>query len=323
MHRYVARIWSGMSLTAILGITSFAQAESQCVTSTDCAPGYVCEVTGGSGCTTPACPPNTVCPEVEPCEAVEYRSCVPGPCESDADCAAGMKCQRQTRTACHGGGAACAPNTECPPPEPDECTTEVVSQCVPPYALPCETHSDCGAGFLCVEQPEQCSCAGSSGGAATPDGGTFAPDPDPDCDCRPGGRACELIEVTCTSAGDCPSGWSCSPGPDTPVSGDCAKEPGSDAGCTSVPPPAPAELLCTPPGYRAPSGETQGEPTASGSGAPEAPGSGESADDDGATGSGSGSSGCQMSSQGGGQGAGVLLILGFAATRLLRRKRTG
>src|SRR4051794_35708093 len=69
----------------------------------------------------------------------------------------------------------CPPNTDCivpptPPQPPSDCTTVTMRTCTPRYQLPCANEASCGAGFNCVPDPEDCSCAGSSGAPSSGSG---------------------------------------------------------------------------------------------------------------------------------------------------------
>lgn len=192
-----------LAACSLLALPRIAAAQ-ECVETADCPMGFTCEVTGGSTCgAAPACPPGEDCPEPAPCESVEYRSCVPGPCESDADCADGMVCAEHTEGECTvSADVPCGPDGCDPLPTPPEemCTERTVTQCAPKWALPCVEAADCGEGFRCVEYIEQwCDAGGAvAGGDPATTGGTgmggasgFAPPPaepptDPDAPAQGG-----------------------------------------------------------------------------------------------------------------------------------------
>jgi MYXO-CTERM domain-containing protein len=199
-----------------------------------------------------------------------------------------MRCFTEQMRVCTGGAAPCAKpedgEEECPAPEPEECTVETVSACLPRYLGVCEDASDCGEGFSC-EPAEECSCGGSSGSAGSdgagpedaPDGeegeafapaDAGAPIPPDECTCEPTGtNHCVAVRTACTDATSnavCPSGWTCEDNPD----GVCFSGP-EGSGCT----PADPAKLCTPPfsdlgGSRGSDGEEGGNAVGGGSGPP-------------------------------------------------------
>lgn len=235
-------------------------AEGECQDDSGCPTGYVCEVTGGSAC---------ACPEGGPCDCgtpVEYRSCVPGPCTSDADCADGMACA--TYEVPCAMDVPCSSDGNCGEAPP--CESQSESICAPRWVLPCQADADCGAGFTC-EETEICTCSGggatptdpdspgspdSSGGSdsggSSGDASGEAPDampPADDCTCAPSGtKYCHATEVTCSDASACPSGWTC----ETYTNAvDCAAPDPAD-GSEAPPCDAPAEPpatsgICVPP----------------------------------------------------------------------------
>ena len=232
----LARTSLGALLAAGAVVFSSGRAFAQeCATDADCPTGFACEVVGASSCPGYACPEGEPCPPPPPCEPQEFRECVPGPCQSDADCAEGLVCFTETKELCSGGSQVdCPPDVVCPPPEPTVCETVTESQCVPPYVPPCAQDSDCGEGFLCVEQ-QSCGCSGS---APSPDG---QPVPEPTCTCTSSGQFyCELQQIACTAATDCPSGWTCEQGGETGV---CSRSPDGGTTCETTPP----EYFCMPP----------------------------------------------------------------------------
>lgn len=175
----------------------------ECATDEDCPTGFACESWASDCAEAPPCPPGEECPEPEPCDEEEYSECVPSPtaCETNADCSDEWECVTFTYEDCWGE------DTPEPMPAPDEpgsggsdddpdgegheegdredpegsfeCETVSESYCAPPYVAPCETDSDCGEGFGCVEI-EECSCGGSSGsGSSGSSGGSSDPMPLP------------------------------------------------------------------------------------------------------------------------------------------------
>src|SRR5437868_448332 len=101
-------VWSArVAMVAALACVASASAQdtSTCSADTDCDKGMVCKVTGGTACASPVCPEGQKCPQPEPCTTMEFKSCVPGPCTTDSDCAADMVCYAQTQMTCTGGAA--------------------------------------------------------------------------------------------------------------------------------------------------------------------------------------------------------------------------
>lgn len=227
-----------LGATALVGSPAAAAGlGDSCEQPTDCDEGLSCEVVGATGCAcaspspgdpadggAPFVPPECDCPE-----PVEFKACVPGPCESDADCGAGLVCATweepclSTRPAvpCSSEDPDC---NGAPPPE-EECTPTTYSVCAPRWILPCEAASDCGAGFAC-EPVEQCSCSGGggtpvdpvppegggsdsgSGGSGDSEGAPYYDEPE--CTCTPSEENwCRPVEVTCSSDADCSDGWAC------------------------------------------------------------------------------------------------------------------
>jgi hypothetical protein len=237
-----------LGCVAALGAWAEGAGAQSCADDTGCPKGFSCEVTGMSNCgaSTPAARPacdGGACsqqplPElpVPACDPQEYRSCVPGNCMTDSDCATGMVChERSTGTCAVAPSGPCSSDMKCPPPAPTICTETVEHICIPRYVLPCEQASDCGDGFTCEPQ-SVCGCsAGSSGtagagaagnpvpstptpppamdaGAAEPQADrAFAPaPPPPDCTCKPTDeKYCKVIEVVCRADSDCPKTFTC------------------------------------------------------------------------------------------------------------------
>jgi hypothetical protein len=118
--------------------------------------------------------------------------------------------------------------------------------------LPCESASDCGAGFTCEEQ-QQCGCSSSAGRPGAGDGDSSEPvpadseagggsDSDPDCTCTPTGEfACRVVITACSSDDECESGWTCIDNPE----GVCSSDSEGNADCEQADP----ARLCAPPHY--------------------------------------------------------------------------
>jgi MYXO-CTERM domain-containing protein len=286
-------------------LTPRAAMATTCTADQDCVTGFVCQVVGGSGCPAVACPAGQDCPPPPPCEPVEYKECVPGPCQADADCADGMLCLEHSSTLCTGSAPACSPDQECPQPEPEQCTTTTERSCVPKYMAPCTADIDCGEGFTCVET-EQCGCSGSAGSAGTPTPGGAepapAPEPMPECTCtKTGVKHCQITEIPCTDATQCPGGWSC-------------EQTGGVSGCTSssdgretCEPTTTTSNQCMPPYYSVAGGWIAEDGSFTGQ-----PASGAAREDNGAgttTVGATGGGGCQVGHGGVGGAAGVLLLM--------------
>jgi len=251
MRAYLS--FQSLLVLALFGFAALpAHAQSTCGADSDCVKGWTCQVTGGSTCASAACAPGEKC-ESQPSDCVNevYKSCRPGPCQVDSDCAAGMVCYTQTETDC--APSACSSGQECPKPA---CETRTESACVPRYVLPCTTASDCGAGFQCESAGEQCACSGSAGGSDS-DGGTPPPSPPDSCTCVDSKvLRCKAPTVTCAADSDCTAGWTCAV---VGSSGGCGKsstpEPGAGAGAQGGATPAPdctalVEVKqCVPPYY--------------------------------------------------------------------------
>lgn len=201
----------------VLAVAPNALAQEACGDST-CPKGYRCE-TVPAPCPAIACAPGSDCPV---CDG-EVEMCVALPCASDADCDEQMVCfEREVASECTGTAPACPPGSECPAPEPAECTIVTESSCVPRWALPCDAAADCGAGFECVEQ-QSCSSPGSPGSG----GGTPA---------RPGGSS--------GGASGGSSGGAAEPQPDRAPAGTAGSAgfaPPSAPEPAPAPQPAPAE----------------------------------------------------------------------------------
>lgn len=282
-HQQTLSSWVAVSLVALATFSvKAAHASTSCGTDADCGKGFSCQVTGGAGCASPACPPGETCDAAPPCNDVVFKSCEPATCTTDSDCGADMVCYQASAVACPA--IACAKGANCPPVVCDPAP----KQCTPKYELPCTTDSDCGSGFSC-HFGEECSGSTGSADAGTPAipsnpgaGGSAATPSSPPgtttCTTSTIG-SCQLTPVTCKTDSDCQTGWSCtditagygcaeagtssssaSAGASSAADGGAPLPPASggsadgDAGtpititCPSPPPPT---YQCTPPGYSA------------------------------------------------------------------------
>ncbi len=312
-----------------------AFADSACATDADCVKGWACQVTGSSGCAN-ACAPGQDCPPAD-CPVQDTKSCVPGPCTGDSDCASGMVCYT-AQIGCDST-PPCAAGSDCTQPD---CVPKTESACIPRYDAPCKADADCGAGFSCLADQSDCGCAsaGSAPGNSA-DGGSAAPPPPVDCGCPPATTSsCHALPVTCASAADCASGWTCEsmPTPTCAVS-EPAKPPpadggtptpAQDAGIDPCPPPPPAIKLCVPPYYSlgggslgipgSTTGEANGTPTSGHSTDPGTPPKASNGDTAQGTDQTSTSAGCSIAHGSGTSSSGVaLLALGLFGW--LRRRR--
>ncbi|HKO52674.1 MAG TPA: MYXO-CTERM sorting domain-containing protein [Polyangiaceae bacterium] len=247
--------YPSLLVLALLGLASrSAHAQSTCSIDTDCVKGWTCQVTGGSSCGSPACAPGEKCEQLpSDCVSEEFKSCRPGACRADSDCAEDMVCHSHTESDC--APSACAAGEECPPPR---CELKTESACVPRYVLPCTTASDCGAGFQCESGGEECACSGSDpGGSGASDGSEPPPTPS-SCTCTTAASRCQAVAVSCEQNSDCSGGWTCAV---VASASDCASTagpsptPGSgarDGGGGALPPdcrPSADIKQCVPPYY--------------------------------------------------------------------------
>jgi hypothetical protein len=316
-----------LALTLLGLAPRLAHAEGSCSANSDCVKGWSCEVTGGSDCATPACPPDEKCePQPSDCTHVEYKSCQPGPCQADSDCADGMVCYRYTESC---PSIACAPGEACPEPA---CAAKTASACVPRYVLPCTTASDCGTGFQCESAGETCTCSGSAPSSGS-GGSAPLPPPEPTCTCESSdAKQCHAATINCTADSDCLAGWTCAV---VASSSDCASSPasnpvpgaGAQGGATPAPDCRPSADVkqCVPPYYgllqgaRGVSHDSTGSPTlvagegnSSGVIPPKA--------DDGSNRDASSSAGCSVT-RGAGTGSSAALLAALGLASALRRRR--
>ena len=235
-----------------------AHAQSTCSTDSECVKGWTCQVSGGVACGSPACAPGEKCEEQpSDCTSAEFKSCQPGACRADSDCADGMVCYTHTESNC--APTPCASGQECAE-QGCEPQTKTESACLPRYLLPCTSASDCGSGFQCEPAGEECECSGSAGGSDPSAGGAPPAAPsEPSCTCKPSpDLRCNAATVTCATDSDCSTGWTCVTVASTSDCASPAPNPGSGAqggGATGGAAPAPdcrpsADIKqCVPPYY--------------------------------------------------------------------------
>ncbi len=240
LHLLPALLLAGSTLIAA---PAFAQDfDSECSVDADCPMDYTCEEVGGYACASPPpCPEgDTECQmkrDSEPaCESGVIMGCVAPPpeqCDPSAGaaaCDAGLTCLTYTYEQCSGGDAPHVDGTctvdpdgnescEAPTPgEPESCTTESESYCVPDYFAPCQVDADCGGGFRCIDEPQDCYTVCSGGGntgVLCPEGEECTEPEEPVgsctemCDAPSGEKYCELQQVECTSDSDCAGDLKC------------------------------------------------------------------------------------------------------------------
>lgn len=348
--RAFSTLTSLLALSALVVLPRLAHAEQTCSADTDCAKGWTCQESGSVDCAVPACPPNEKCePQPSDCaSSAASKTCQPAACAADSDCAEGMVCYQFTSESCSAAG--CASGQDCPPPEP-ECVSKMQSACVPRYALPCSTASDCGSGFRC-ESTEVCSCSGggsapspgaNDSGAGANAGSASTPAPPPSCTCESSKeKSCHTDPVNCTADSDCLSGWTCASFVSAApcASGAPERDPGAGAqgGAASAPdcPPPTETKQCVPPYYslfgdtRGISHDSLGIPTSgstSGEGEPGGaqPPTASGADDKGTTNAGDGdassSAGCSVTPGARTTGSALALFGVLGLLSALRRRR--
>jgi MYXO-CTERM domain-containing protein len=306
-----------------------ASAANSCSQSSDCPKGFSCQVSNIEvPCEAIACDPGETCAQPI-CSPQTVSQCVPLPCTSDGDCASGMVCFTQTSQDCSEETTpACPPGGKCAPPDPTPsptCTTTTTRSCVPKYMLPCKVASDCGDGFTC--DPDEVGTCSGGGSVPSEDGGPV-PLPEPTvCNTMTLSTShCSAKTVSCSSASDCPSDWTCEAQATNAATVECAGPVSVDVGstapdCPSNPPPPP-QKVCTPPYADLVSagdfGDNDSTSTLNGGGtaAPESAGTPPAA---GSTGSNDG--GCSLGSGRAGNGATPLLgLVGFVALAFRRRR---
>lgn len=233
-----------LASSTLIAAPAFAQdLDSECTVDADCPMDYSCQEIGAYACASPPpCLEGDVECEMEranepDCESGVIMGCVAPPpeqCDPSADesaCGAGLTCLTYTYEQCSGGGYDGGPvtctvdpdgNEECGAPTPGEpieepsCTTESESYCVPDYFAPCQVDADCGGGFSCVDEPDDCYSVCSAGGGtdiSCAEGEECPTEPAPDCmevcEDASGDKYCELQQVECTSDADCAGDLTC------------------------------------------------------------------------------------------------------------------
>jgi MYXO-CTERM domain-containing protein len=174
-----------------------------CDSETPCADGWTCQQ---NPCPLIACAESdpdcdTTCPDEGICE--------PNPkpeCETDADCGAGLMCEKDEATT-----ATCTEGSDCPP-------AATFARCIP---APCTKDSDCGDSLVClsVEMPCENMATLIVGTTDGRNGKTTAPP-----------------EKNCDSNTACPDGWTCL---QDPCLGQVGTDDGRDSGVT-----CPDEGIC-------------------------------------------------------------------------------
>ncbi len=241
------RLW-GAAAVALAAFGSGRAHAMPCSADSDCPAYFTCEIVGTTACAaTPACPPGQSCPAT-PCRPADIRACRSPACASDGDCPTNMVCYAQTTQQCEAQSASPFVDADADGGE-SRCTSRSVRSCVPRYVPPCTKAADCGDGFSC-EETVALSCGG-----ATSDAGAGSLDAGAGAQCssmRTGQFRCQLEELACSSATDCPQGFSCDSNPALPECGSAASDSGDDGGapadagsaCSGMP-----ERVCLPPYY--------------------------------------------------------------------------
>ena len=182
-----------------------ASYEPLCATDADCEAGLHCVVFPLAPCQN-FCTPQSLCARDSDCGPCSV--CISGlcygdgkvACQTDSDCGAGMRCDRDLASDCHNrcvvveGGSPCLADADCgacglcadgvcqPAPSP-ACTTD--ADCAPTET--CEVDADDPCGGACAPRPEcdtdaDCrDCAVCTGGMCVPTPGVHACDADTDC----------------------------------------------------------------------------------------------------------------------------------------------
>jgi len=230
--------------------------DEECSSDADCGVGMICVTDSWGDCDAgPPCLPDEDCPRAPDCRAgYSYCTIDASPCESDADCAGGLRCAEYTYTECWGsdssGSGSSGSDAPTPMPEPDRkedgCAEVTEAYCVPPFMLPCDVDADCDDNYSCQTE-EICGCSGGGFDSSDPsEGRDESPDrrKDDDCECFETEYAfCTPDEITCEANGDCPTDWECR---DMGGDGVCWFDAESgEEGCEV----SESEMYCVPGGY--------------------------------------------------------------------------
>jgi hypothetical protein len=189
---------------ALLALVAGRAHALSCESTSDCPARFSCATIGQTACAAPPACTGSNCPAAPPCEVKDLKACRSAACARDSDCPDDM--------VCYGDAGRYS--------------------CIPQYLLTCVRASDCGDGFDCVPlAATRCSDAGADADAGDK------------CPSRTRSEhVCALQRVSCSSAQDCPSRFSC--GAD-PAGASCDD---SDAGaCTSSGTSTTASQVCLPP----------------------------------------------------------------------------
>lgn len=224
---FARSVFSGATLFVAALASATAVAQVPCGGKT-CPKGFVCEVESG-GCPDIGCTGD--CP---PCENNEVEVCEPGPCTSDADCDAELRCAESRRGP--GPGSNCAGPDCAEVPEAGE-TRMLERLCLPKWALTCSADADCGEGFKCIERRAGCSDGSPPSGSpgSTPAMSGSGAEQSRECEEKTGEMRCEGMRIACTAAAGasdpaCPAGWTCRDNPEgaswSDANGNMGCEPG-------------------------------------------------------------------------------------------------
>lgn len=209
-----------------------------CASDADCASDMVCYSETRTNCAElPTCPKDADCvaPADGGCTEETMSACVPRyvpPCDTDSDCGVGFTCEAQEECTCGGsaGTGSAGPGT----PSSSGSAGSGSSGAAPAPAPPAD-----GGAADPIPDPAPDGGAEPPPDAKVPsDGGTdVAP---PTCTCTPTDvKTCKLTVVACSTASDCPAGFTCEDNP----SGSCWASSDGSTGCDT---PDPAKI-CAPP----------------------------------------------------------------------------
>jgi hypothetical protein len=204
-----------------------------CSSDADCAADMVCYSETRQICSDPPpCEKDADCaaPADSACTPETRSACVPRylpPCETASDCGVGFTCEEPTcgctsGSAGSGGGSA---------PSAGSSDGSAGSDPVPP-----DPPGDAGAAEPAEGSAGRPAPGAEDGGAPTPPD-EVAPS---DCTCPPATeKTCRLTLTACSTASDCPAGFTCETNPETSCSA-------SSDGTTHCDTPNPARI-CAPP----------------------------------------------------------------------------